>query len=194
MHVKEFGQLLIEISWLPEKISRGLYYERMKLSYLCTAEYSPDYIITFSLELLSNFNLIIHVFKVLRLVIWTCEYWLLSCHLEEVTISVSYKSSFKSSVFSSQSKTPSCSTINFISSHIKTNISTGTDLKFGKIENHEPNCHLWTPANPSFVDEIYAVISVVCGLQNVDCGYKRCQIFCFLDQFHDSYIVFMLIA
>ena len=39
MHVKEFGQLLIEISSLLEKISRGLYYERMKLSYLCTAEY-----------------------------------------------------------------------------------------------------------------------------------------------------------
>ena len=38
-HVKEFGQLLIEISSLLEKISRGLYYERMKLSYLCTAEY-----------------------------------------------------------------------------------------------------------------------------------------------------------
>ena len=40
MHVKESGQLLIEISSLLEKISRGLYYERMKLSYLCTAEYS----------------------------------------------------------------------------------------------------------------------------------------------------------
>ena len=40
MHVKEFGQLLIEISSLLEKISRGLYYERMKLSYLCTAEYA----------------------------------------------------------------------------------------------------------------------------------------------------------
>ena len=39
MHVKEFGQLLIEISSLLEKISRGLYYERMKSSYLCTAEY-----------------------------------------------------------------------------------------------------------------------------------------------------------
>ena len=39
MHVKEFGQLLIGISSLLEKISRGLYYERMKLSYLCTAEY-----------------------------------------------------------------------------------------------------------------------------------------------------------
>ena len=39
MHVKEFGQLLIEISSLLEKISRGFYYERMKLSYLCTAEY-----------------------------------------------------------------------------------------------------------------------------------------------------------
>ena len=39
MHVKEFGQLLIEISSLLEKICRGLYYERMKLSYLCTAEY-----------------------------------------------------------------------------------------------------------------------------------------------------------
>ena len=39
MHVKEFGQLLIEISSLLEKISRGLYYERMKLSYLCMAEY-----------------------------------------------------------------------------------------------------------------------------------------------------------
>ena len=39
MHVKEFGQLSIEISSLLEKISRGLYYERMKLSYLCTAEY-----------------------------------------------------------------------------------------------------------------------------------------------------------
>ena len=38
-HVKEFGQLLIRISPLLEKISRGLYYERMKLSYLCTAEY-----------------------------------------------------------------------------------------------------------------------------------------------------------
>ena len=34
MHVKEFGQLLIEISSLLVKISRGLYYERMKLSYL----------------------------------------------------------------------------------------------------------------------------------------------------------------
>ena len=33
MHVKEFGQLLIEISSLLEKVSRGLYYERMKLSY-----------------------------------------------------------------------------------------------------------------------------------------------------------------
>ena len=40
MHVQEFGQLLIEISSLLEKISRGLYYERMKLSYLCTAEYA----------------------------------------------------------------------------------------------------------------------------------------------------------
>ena len=39
MHVKEFGQLLIGISSLLEKISRGLYYERMKFSYLCTAEY-----------------------------------------------------------------------------------------------------------------------------------------------------------
>ena len=39
MHVKEFGQLIIEIFSLLEKISRGLYYERMKLSYLCTAEY-----------------------------------------------------------------------------------------------------------------------------------------------------------
>ena len=39
MHVKEFGQLLIEISSLLEKISRDLYYERMKLSNLCTAEY-----------------------------------------------------------------------------------------------------------------------------------------------------------
>ena len=39
MHVKDFGQLLIETSSLLEKISRGLYYERMKLSYLCTAEY-----------------------------------------------------------------------------------------------------------------------------------------------------------
>ena len=36
--VKEFGQLLIGISSLLETISRGLYYERMKLSYLCTAE------------------------------------------------------------------------------------------------------------------------------------------------------------
>ena len=40
MHVKKFGQLLIEISLLLEKISRGLYYKRMKLSYLCTAVYS----------------------------------------------------------------------------------------------------------------------------------------------------------
>ena len=32
MHVKEFGQLLIEIPSLLEKISRGLYYERMKFS------------------------------------------------------------------------------------------------------------------------------------------------------------------
>ena len=39
MHVKELGQLLIGISSLLEKISRGLYYERMKLSYICTAEY-----------------------------------------------------------------------------------------------------------------------------------------------------------
>ena len=39
MHVKEFGQLLMGVSSLLEKISRGLYYERMKLSYLCTAEY-----------------------------------------------------------------------------------------------------------------------------------------------------------
>ena len=39
MHVKEFEQLLIEISSLLEKISRGLYCERMKLSYLYTAEY-----------------------------------------------------------------------------------------------------------------------------------------------------------
>ena len=31
MHVKELGQLLIEISSLLEKISRGWYYERMKL-------------------------------------------------------------------------------------------------------------------------------------------------------------------
>ena len=38
MHVKEFGQLLIGISSLLEKSSRGLYYERMKLSYPCTAE------------------------------------------------------------------------------------------------------------------------------------------------------------
>ena len=38
MHVKELGQLLIGISSLLEKMSRGLYYERMKLSYLCTAE------------------------------------------------------------------------------------------------------------------------------------------------------------
>ena len=42
MHVKEFGQLLIEISSLLEKISRGLYYERMKLSYLCAAEYGTS--------------------------------------------------------------------------------------------------------------------------------------------------------
>ena len=42
MQVKEFGQLLIEISSLLEKISRGLYYERMKLSYLCTAEYALE--------------------------------------------------------------------------------------------------------------------------------------------------------
>ena len=40
MHVKELGQLLIGISSLLEKISRGLYYERMKLSYLCTAEWA----------------------------------------------------------------------------------------------------------------------------------------------------------
>ena len=38
MLVNEFGQLLIGISSLLEKISRGLYYERMKLSYICTAE------------------------------------------------------------------------------------------------------------------------------------------------------------
>ena len=38
MLVKKFGRLLIEISILLEKMSRGLYYERMKLSYLCTAE------------------------------------------------------------------------------------------------------------------------------------------------------------
>ena len=43
MHVKEFGQLLTAISSLLEKISRGLYYERMKLSYLCTAEYWEKY-------------------------------------------------------------------------------------------------------------------------------------------------------
>ena len=43
MHVKEFGQLFIGISSLQEKISRGLYYERMKLSYLCTAEYNCRY-------------------------------------------------------------------------------------------------------------------------------------------------------
>ena len=43
MHVKELGQLLIGISSLPEKISRGLYYERIKLSYLCTAEYTNRY-------------------------------------------------------------------------------------------------------------------------------------------------------
>ena len=42
MHVNEFGQLLTGISSLLEKISRGLYYERMKLSYLCTAEYHYD--------------------------------------------------------------------------------------------------------------------------------------------------------
>ena len=42
MHVKELGQLLIGISSLLEKISRGLYYERMKLSYLCTAEYGTS--------------------------------------------------------------------------------------------------------------------------------------------------------
>ena len=40
MHVKEFGQLLIGMFSLLEKISRGLYYARMKLSYLCTAEYA----------------------------------------------------------------------------------------------------------------------------------------------------------
>ena len=40
MHVKELGQLLIgTISSLLEKISRGLYYERMNLLNLCTAEY-----------------------------------------------------------------------------------------------------------------------------------------------------------
>ena len=38
MHVKEFGQLLIEISLLLQKISRGLYNERMELSYLGAAE------------------------------------------------------------------------------------------------------------------------------------------------------------
>ena len=38
MHVKEFDQLLIEISSLLQIISRGLYYERKKLPYLCTAE------------------------------------------------------------------------------------------------------------------------------------------------------------
>ena len=37
MYVKEFGQLLIEIALLLEKTSRGLYYETMKVSYLCTA-------------------------------------------------------------------------------------------------------------------------------------------------------------
>ena len=47
MHVKEFGQLLIEISSLLEKISRGLYYERMKLSYLCTAEYCLGFSVLF---------------------------------------------------------------------------------------------------------------------------------------------------
>ena len=41
MHVKEFGQLLIEISSLLEKISRGLSYERMKLSYLSTGNREP---------------------------------------------------------------------------------------------------------------------------------------------------------
>ena len=47
IHVKEFGQLLLEISSLLEKISRGLYYERMKLSYLCTAEYYSQCSLTF---------------------------------------------------------------------------------------------------------------------------------------------------
>ena len=42
MHVNEFDQLLIGISSLLEEISRGLYYERMKLSYLCTAEQYSD--------------------------------------------------------------------------------------------------------------------------------------------------------
>ena len=36
---KEFRQLLKEISSLREKDSRGLYYVRMELSDLCTAEY-----------------------------------------------------------------------------------------------------------------------------------------------------------
>ena len=43
MHEKEFGQLLIGISSPLEKISRGLYYERMRLSYLCRAEYEDAY-------------------------------------------------------------------------------------------------------------------------------------------------------
>ena len=58
MHVKEFGQLLIGISSLLEKISRGLYYERMKLSYLCTAEYNSN-------------CLFLHLFKfIMKSILW----------------------------------------------------------------------------------------------------------------------------
>ena len=54
MHVKEFGQLLKEISSLLEIISRGLYYERMKLSYLCTKEYLSTCINVLNLCLLAR--------------------------------------------------------------------------------------------------------------------------------------------
>ena len=51
--------IIIEISSLLEKISRGLYYERMKLSYLCTAEYHLPYICQYHLlGLKSQFCLI----------------------------------------------------------------------------------------------------------------------------------------
>ena len=43
MHVKEFDQLLIEISSLLEKISRGLYYERIKLSYTSVQQSTPKF-------------------------------------------------------------------------------------------------------------------------------------------------------
>ena len=70
LHVKELGQLLIGLSSLLEKISRGLYYERMKLSYLCTAEYIRLYF-RLGLYLLSPIR---KIYSLLNVKLFVCMY------------------------------------------------------------------------------------------------------------------------